>query len=204
MEKTDKKIHVAIASKQFIYRLGIKTILSVLGIEPELTETDSAKKIKSLFKKGNDVDFIIMCDDLIPSLHNKFLKEIKQMFPKGKLMIIGEKVINDCPCSHFVLNSHTRKEVLEIFQDFFFEPEPNDLEDINEDKALLSEREIDVLKTVASGYSNKEIADKLCISINTVITHRKNITEKLGIKTIAGLTVYAMMNNYITPEEVRS
>ena len=67
---------------------------------------------------------------------------------------------------------------------------------------MLSEREIDVLKAVALGLSNKEIAEKLFISINTVVTHRKNITEKLGIKTIAGLTVYALMNNFISPEEV--
>jgi DNA-binding CsgD family transcriptional regulator len=64
--------------------------------------------------------------------------------------------------------------------------------------SLLSEREIEVLKAIVQGHSNKEIADMLCISINTVITHRKNITDKLSIKTIAGLTVYAIMNNYIS------
>lgn len=61
----------------------------------------------------------------------------------------------------------------------------------------LSEREIEVLKLVALGYSNKEIAEKLFISIHTVMSHRKNITEKLGIKSISGLTVYAIINNYI-------
>ena len=44
---------------------------------------------------------------------------------------------------------------------------------------------------------NKEIADLYNISIYTVITHRKNITRKIGIKTIAGLTVYALLNNLI-------
>ena len=44
---------------------------------------------------------------------------------------------------------------------------------------------------------NKEIADKLNLSIYTVITHRKNITHKTGIKTVAGLTVYALLNNLI-------
>ena len=68
----------------------------------------------------------------------------------------------------------------------------------------LSEREIEVLKSVARGYSNKEIADKLHISTNTVITHRKNITDKLGIKTIAGLTVFAITNNIIKPDEVNT
>lgn len=61
----------------------------------------------------------------------------------------------------------------------------------------LSLREIDVLCLVASGLTNKEIADKLNISTNTVLSHRKNITAKLGIKSVSGLSVYAMMNGYI-------
>ena len=61
----------------------------------------------------------------------------------------------------------------------------------------LSEREKEILVSVASGMLNKEIADKHNISINTVITHRKNITRKTGIRTVAGLTVYAILNNLI-------
>ena len=64
-------------------------------------------------------------------------------------------------------------------------------------KEPLSIREIDVLKLVTKGKINKEIADELCISLNTVLSHRKNITSKLGIKTVSGLTFYAMMNGYI-------
>lgn len=66
----------------------------------------------------------------------------------------------------------------------------------------LSGREIDVLKLVAFGKTNKEIAFELCISIHTVISHRKNITEKLGIKSISGLTVYAILNNYIDANKI--
>ncbi len=58
----------------------------------------------------------------------------------------------------------------------------------------LSAREKEILVCVAQGMLNKEIADHLCLSIHTVITHRKNITRKTGIKTVAGLTVYALMN----------
>lgn len=61
----------------------------------------------------------------------------------------------------------------------------------------LTDRETSVLKLVASGYINKEIADKLNISINTVLSHRKNITAKLGIKSVSGLSVYAIMNGII-------
>lgn len=61
----------------------------------------------------------------------------------------------------------------------------------------LSAREKEILVCVAKGLLNKEIADHFNISIYTVITHRKNITRKTGIKTVAGLTVYALLNNLI-------
>ena len=65
------------------------------------------------------------------------------------------------------------------------------------DDIELSKREIDVLVAVAKGMMNKEIADQMNISIHTVISHRKNITKKTGIKSVAGLTVYAMINGLI-------
>ncbi|MBO5611561.1 MAG: hemerythrin domain-containing protein [Prevotella sp.] len=61
----------------------------------------------------------------------------------------------------------------------------------------LSEREKDVIICVVQGMTNKEIADNLCISINTVITHRRNIAKKLQIHSAAGLTIYAIVNNFV-------
>ena len=61
----------------------------------------------------------------------------------------------------------------------------------------LTKRETAVLIQLAQGKTNKEIADALNVSVHTVISHRKNITHKTGIKSVAGLTVYAMLNNLI-------
>ena len=61
-------------------------------------------------------------------------------------------------------------------------------------RPLLTKRETEVLRLLAQGLLNKEIADKLGISLHTVISHRKNIISKLGIKTVSGLTIYAMMH----------
>ena len=66
----------------------------------------------------------------------------------------------------------------------------------------LSPREIEVLVQLTRGFINKEIADRLNISLTTVITHRKNITEKLGIKSLSGLTIYAVMRGYVEPHEL--
>lgn len=65
----------------------------------------------------------------------------------------------------------------------------------------LSPREIDVLRNMIHGLSNKEIADQLNISIHTVISHRKNIVQKTGIKSQAGLTIYAISNKIIEIED---
>ena len=62
----------------------------------------------------------------------------------------------------------------------------------------LSNRETDVLKLLAKGLANKEIADKLNISTHTVITHRKNISQKTGIKSISGLTIYAVVQKLVS------
>lgn len=66
----------------------------------------------------------------------------------------------------------------------------------------LSAREKEILVCVAKGMLNKEIADYCNLSIHTVITHRKNITRKTGIKTVAGLTVYALLNNLIDSNSI--
>lgn len=73
----------------------------------------------------------------------------------------------------------------------------------SEKQEALSEREKDVIICVVQGMSNKEIADHLCIAINTVITHRRNIAKKLQIHTPAGLTIYAIVNNLVDISAVK-
>lgn len=70
------------------------------------------------------------------------------------------------------------------------------------DSAQLSDREKEVLVCMAKGQKNSEIADALNISVHTVITHRKNIVKKTGIKSVAALTVYAILNNLIDEKDI--
>ena len=62
---------------------------------------------------------------------------------------------------------------------------------------VLTDREIEVLSLIVQGFINKEIAEKLNIGLATVITHRKNIMEKLGMKSVSALTIYAVMHGYV-------
>lgn len=67
---------------------------------------------------------------------------------------------------------------------------------------VLSSREKEIVVCVAKGMANKEIADKLCLSINTVTTHRRNIARKLSIHSSAGITIYAIVNKLVRLDEV--
>ena len=67
----------------------------------------------------------------------------------------------------------------------------------------LSDREKDVIVSMVQGMANKEIADHLCISVNTVITHRRNIARKLQIHSPAGLTIYAIVNGLVDISSVK-
>lgn len=67
---------------------------------------------------------------------------------------------------------------------------------------LLTPREIEVLRLIVRGLINKEIAGRLSIGLTTVISHRRNIVEKLGIRTVSGLTIYAVMHGYVEVAEI--
>ena len=68
---------------------------------------------------------------------------------------------------------------------------------------VLSEREKEIVVEVVKGFSNKEIAENMFISINTVTTHRRNISRKLNIHSSAGLTIYAIVNGLISLEDAK-
>ena len=64
-------------------------------------------------------------------------------------------------------------------------------------RKVLSDREIEVMSLIVQGYINKEIADKLNIGLATVVTHRRKIMEKLGMKSVSALTIYAVTHGYV-------
>lgn len=67
----------------------------------------------------------------------------------------------------------------------------------------LSDREKEVIVEIVKGYSNKEIAENMFISVNTVMTHRRNISKKLNIHSPAGLTIYAIVNGLVKLDEIK-
>lgn len=79
---------------------------------------------------------------------------------------------------------------------------PSEEEDL-ENQDALSQREKEIVICVVKGMTNKEIAEKLFLSIHTVITHRRNISKKLQIHSAAGLTIYAIVNKLVMLNDVK-
>ncbi len=134
-----------------------------------------------------------MIENLYKMTEKKYLKTIKTIvFGDQNISFpTGINIIKRIPLNQ------TKNDIYSCLLNIFKE-KISDFETQNE----ISNREKEVIKYVAKGYTNKEIAEKLFLSIHTVTTHRKNITKKLDIKTISGITIYAILNNIINIEEV--
>ncbi len=91
-------------------------------------------------------------------------------------------------------------QILELLNSLKHDQTPMREVAINDD--TLSTRELEVLKLLVSGLSTKELSEQLFISVHTVNNHRKKIIKKLGISTISGLTIYAVINDLIDPKQI--
>nr|MDA3819281.1 helix-turn-helix transcriptional regulator [Candidatus Delongbacteria bacterium] len=128
-------------------------------------------------------------------INKKKIKASPKFFNhKAKLLIYVNQPENQDSSNEISINTSREQLCKQVEQTFSGHDE---IQPHAAHKSELSRRESEILALVAKGLSNKEMAQKLFISTHTVISHRKNITEKLGIKTISGLTVYAVINGII-------
>jgi DNA-binding NarL/FixJ family response regulator len=167
-------------------------------------EYQQFQSISEIGKELNDFEncLIITFIELADSIDQSFLRKLQE---KNLVKTIGVsknsiESVNIYGFSNCISLNTSSKNIVDLVSTILKENEhpTNKKYETSE----LSVREKDVLKLVALGNSNKDIAEKLFISIHTVISHRKNITEKLGIKSISGLTVYAIINKLIDTESI--
>lgn len=195
------QIRILLAEPSFLLRKGIGGVIS------ELDEFTIVKEIesKSLLSDGieNTNPDLIIINPVI--FEQEDCKVPLSYIPAGLRKKIVGLINNDTNFNVFqfieTINTYDSKSI--IIQKLRNCARIVPIAKRNSQKSEISEREKLVVKFVALGLTNKEIADKLYISAHTVITHRKNITRKLGIKTVSGLTMYAIMNNLIALEEIK-
>ncbi len=143
-------------------------------------------------------DVLIVNPTLLSATPKQQLAAIAQMRPSMPVFALVyqyvERSLLEC-FSHFIDVRASRSTIISTIGDALKSSTVKTVKVETDENYELSSRETDVLVLVAKGLSSKEIADKLSISVHTVNSHRKNITHKTGIKSVAGLAVYAMIHN---------
>jgi DNA-binding NarL/FixJ family response regulator len=215
-------IKVLIADKNFLSRVGLELLVGELkGFElvPSVCG-DKEDLINQLYLSK---PHLLIADFISLGITTAELQELSKKYPKTKFLIITEllskkelnAVLNSGVLS-FLLKDCDKIEILEAInstikgQKFicskivsFLSAAPEIVANNSFIKSLgcdgipVTEREIDIIRGIAEGLSNKLIADKLKLSTHTVNTHRKNIMNKLGVNNTAGVVMFAVKNQLL-------
>lgn len=187
-------MEIAIIEPNTTAAIGLETLISkvVPGVEVRCF-----REFGCFMDDTPDMYSFYFITSQIYVLYNRFF-----LPRKSKVVILMYGPGNNIfPSSNHIIDVFSSEEkILHSLDKILLEGNSIHAYDIDEND--LSVREIEVLVLVAKGFINKEIADRLNISLTTVITHRKNITAKLGIKSVSGLTIYAVANGYISADEL--
>jgi len=194
-------VKILFVEPSYIVREGLKTVLSRMGIAFRAEEAEEVRdNFQRLLEKHKPQIVFANPDLLTKSWHGNRSAAI---FEGVVLIGLMSKESGEADSAHFDFLINTRHPRQEITQALMNILSKNGFISGETDSENISDRETDVLRLVALGFTNNEISDRLFISVHTVMTHRKNITRKLGIKTVSGLTVYAILNKIIEAGEVK-
>ena len=190
-----------IAHQSVVVRKGLKAVLEEGRWLHVIGEAGDLAQLRTLLQTMTPTFILASPDILDATAYAALLREHDPTFGEASLvaLISGEEQVPVHFREHIIPQSST--EELQARLKGILQPEAGQDEDLDD---RLSEREVNVLREIVIGQTNKEVGDKLFISPHTVITHRKNITRKIGIRTLSGLTVYAIMNGIVSMEDIRS
>ncbi|MDR1096939.1 MAG: LuxR C-terminal-related transcriptional regulator [Tannerella sp.] len=181
-------------------RIITEGLVKILGESPSLSVLPPLHEVESLNGRlvAGKPDILLLNPTLLPYVKRSALTDMMREYPRMAVVALVYQYVEQATLrlySGTVDIREPREHIGEILLECSFSltvaevPEDNSYE--------LTKRETDVLVLIAKGFMNKEIAERLTISIHTVISHRKNITRKTNIKSVAGLAMYALMNNLI-------
>ncbi len=194
-------IHIAVIEPSHILFEGLSNILLKGNPHGRILRFDSLEELKD-YRHRDNVEVIIINPAIIMGDPN-VLSSSKKLFQKAQWVGLISSLVGD-----------TFLRLFDAIIQITDTPESinNTIAKVTEEDCIcsdpaaeeLSNREKEVLIELVNGLSNKEIADKLHISKHTVISHRKNISQKAGIKSLAGLTIYAITQNIISIEDIQA
>lgn len=194
-------IKIAVAEPSLIIRNGMLSVLKRLsGLNIQIVEIPDVSKLDMILRMQHPDMLIIN-----PILLGVFsLQQIKGDVEFRKLKCVALQIsltdreaMKDYDQTISVYD--TAEQIKEKIQQLQAELSEGDEEPTEQ----LSTREKEIIVCVVKGMTNKQVADQLCLSIHTVITHRRNIAAKLQIHSSAGLTIYAIVNKLVELNEIK-
>jgi DNA-binding NarL/FixJ family response regulator len=218
-------IKLLIAEDHYLIRQGIKRILedqSDIRIVGEAQDTTELEKLA--LKEQPDVLMVDYTSDDFPK---DALRPILKLVPRTKVLAVTPSQSKmtlqkglDLQVTSFLLKNCEQEEIIEAIhataenENFFCGQiieqilQENPESDLASSEIMsrvyasceplrISNREVEIIRLIAQGYTTKEIADQLFLSTHTIVTHRKNIMRKLGINNTASLVIYAVQENIV-------
>ncbi len=185
-----------IFEKSFLKRLGIISLIKEIREVEIAGDYNSTDYFLSIIKNTKP-NVVIINKELYSSIsHQKIENLLLEYSFKTILISETQEKNSDSIIEDSVFYDSEKTEILDKINQVVLQIKGRNKKKEKQNNEI-SEREKAILACVAKGLTNKEIAEELFISTHTVITHRKNIVRKLGIKTVSGLTVYAILNKII-------
>ena len=196
-----KVIKIIIAESSPIISSGLSSFFNDMNQIAVASIVDNIDDLQDKIIMHNP-DVLIINPMMLGCMLNTFVKQMTQNHPNVNRVALVTSYVDKNILKNF-------KEVIElsdnkqkVINKMLNLQNNNDETSAQNESVDLSNREVDVLVCVAKGMTNKDISDMLNISVHTVITHRKNIVKKTGIKSVSGLTVYALLNNLVEESEI--
>ena len=217
-------MRVVLADSNELMRVGLRTVLKTI---PQLQIVGEARNSAELIGQTQDFDVnLVVIDytadgfeiDVIPKVLSKrpdirFLaitpEQSAQTLVNALRSEVQSYVKKDCDLGEIldaVKDTHLGKkffcgQILETIQRASIDVNDMDLDSFTCEPVVLSERESEIITLIAEGLTNAQIAEQLFLSNHTINTHRKNIMNKLGVKNTAGIVMYAVKTNLVSPNK---
>ena len=217
-------MHVILADSNDLVRVGMRTILSTQTAFKIVGEARNKEELIQIVKNFGAA--VILIDYTSPGFDIDVMPKILAFQPAAKFLAItpdqsAQTLVNalrsgvksyvkkDCELSEIISaveetgkgNKFFCGQILETIQRASIDVNDIDFESFSCEAVIVSERENEIIVLIAEGMTNAQIAEYLFLSNHTINTHRKNIMAKLGVKNTAGIVMYAVKTNLVSPNK---
>lgn len=217
-------MHIILADSNDLVRVGMRTILSTQTAFKIVGEARNKEELIQIVKNFGAA--VILIDYTSPGFDIDVIPKILAFQPAAKFLAItpdqsAQTLVNalrsgvksyvkkDCELSEIISaveetgkgNKFFCGQILETIQRASIDVNDIDFESFSCEAVIVSERENEIIVLIAEGMTNAQIAEYLFLSNHTINTHRKNIMAKLGVKNTAGIVMYAVKTNLVSPNK---